>query len=327
MLLRSFHIPHLAFLIPLFSLHRPALAAQFAWMEGETPASANVKFQASGWGHQEFLSGQKWLQVSIDADKVEKELSADGALLEYRFHVQSAGSYEIWNRIGYEFVRSPFDWRIDDGAWARISPDQLTTDLMELQDWNEVAWLKMGSQRLSQGPHKLFIRLPKTKDDKGKTARVLYASDALCAHLGPWSPYSHYKPGEDWRDAKDREVAKKVFPAPSIPAGGGRATMSLAGQWAVCRYDEQTPGEVAAPISGMPAAPHWKAIAVPSDKMQIPELVMAHRLWYRTRLEVPATQVGRSFQILIPHNNLNTTRAVKGVGCGFKKKPVARFDN
>ena len=120
-----------------------AHAAAFAWMEGETPVTANVKFQAAGWGHQEFLSGQKWLQVSIDADKVDKELPAGGAVLEYRFQAPASGRYEIWNRIGYEFVRSPFEWRVDGGAWARVGPEQLTTDLMELQDWNEVAWLKM----------------------------------------------------------------------------------------------------------------------------------------------------------------------------------------
>src|SRR4051812_15830535 len=67
----------------------------FAWMEGEAPVSANVKFQAAGWGHQEFLSGQKWLQVSIDADKVEKELPAEGAVLEYRFQAPASGKYEI----------------------------------------------------------------------------------------------------------------------------------------------------------------------------------------------------------------------------------------
>ena len=42
-------------------------------------------------------------------------------------------------RVGYEFIRAPFRWRIDDGAWGHDGPDRLTTDLMSLQDWNEVA--------------------------------------------------------------------------------------------------------------------------------------------------------------------------------------------
>jgi len=316
----------LSTLVTLLSvLHGPARAESFAWMEAETPVSANVKFQAAGWGHQEFLSGQKWLQISIDADKVDKELPPGGALLEYRFQAPAPGRYEIWNRIGYEFVRSPFEWRVDGGTWARISPEQLTTDLMELQDWNEVAWFKMGEQPLSPGAHKLFIRLPKTMDDKGKPARVLYASDALCVHHGAWTPYSHYKPGEDWRDARDREAAKKVFEAPTVSAATSRVSMGLTGLWEVCRNDEQTPGEVAAPIKDFPVEPHWKAIAVPSDKMQKPELVMAHRLWYRTRLNVPVAVIGRSFQIVFPQNNLNTTVYVNKIFCGFNKNPYARF--
>ncbi|HLJ55646.1 MAG TPA: glycoside hydrolase family 2 TIM barrel-domain containing protein [Chthonomonadaceae bacterium] len=331
----------------------PSRADGFAWMEGEAPASANVKFQAAGWGHKEFLSGEKWLQISIEADKVDRELPAGGAVLEYRFQAPASGRYEIWNRIGYEFVRSPFEWRVDGGAWARIGAEQLTTDLMELQDWNEVAWLKMGDQPLAPGAHKLFIRLPKTLDDKGKTAKVLYASDALCVHLGRWSPYSHFKPGEDWRDARDRAAAHKVFqppdaaiarspgrPAPDTGRGGvqraraeahgdregrRRFQISLAGDWEVCRDDEQIPGEVATPMRGLPAAPHWRSIRVPSDKMQIPELVMAHRLWYRTRLEVPAALAGRSFRIVFPQNSLNTTVIVNGVPCGFDKNPLVHF--
>ena len=319
-------LPVLSLLAILLSaLSGSARADSFAWMEGESPTSANVKFQAAGWGHQEFLSGHKWLQVSVDAEKVDKELPAGGAVLEYHFQAPTSGKYEIWNRIGYEFVRSPFEWRVDGGAWARISPEQLTTDLMELQDWNEVAWLKMGEQPLTPGAHKLFIRLPKTTDDKGRTARVLYASDALCAHLGAWTPYSHYKPGEDWRDAQDREAAKKVFEAPKAAGAISRDSLSLNGLWEVCRNDEQMPGEVAAPIKDFPAEPRWKAIAVPSDKMQKPELVMAHRLWYRTRLNVPAADAGRSFQLVFPQNNLNTTVYVNRVYCGFNKNPYARF--
>ena len=50
--------------------------------------------------------------------KIDKELSGDGALLTYDFNAPSQAGYEVWNRIGYEFVRSPFQWRID-GARGR----------------------------------------------------------------------------------------------------------------------------------------------------------------------------------------------------------------
>jgi beta-galactosidase len=43
-------------------------------------------------------------------------------------------------------VRSPFEWRVDGGAWKKSSPDDLTTDLMPRAEWTEVAWLKLGER-------------------------------------------------------------------------------------------------------------------------------------------------------------------------------------
>jgi len=108
---------------------------------GRNTGTANVKFQASGWGIRVPV-GQKWLQISIDADKVDKELPAE-ALCSIPVPGSSRGSYEIWNRIGYEFVRSPFECELTT-AHVQDHTGPADTDLMELQDWNEVAWLKMG---------------------------------------------------------------------------------------------------------------------------------------------------------------------------------------
>jgi hypothetical protein len=36
--------------------------------------------------------------------------------------------------------------------------------------------------------------------------------------------------------------------------------------WEVTRFDEDLPGEVAAPIQEFPVQPHWKAIPVPSTR-------------------------------------------------------------
>ena len=128
-----------------------------------------------------------------------------------------------------------------------------------------------------------------------------------------------------------------MFALPAPPMGeqaphARRVTLPLNGQWEICRHDEDLPGDVAAPIDlkDFPAEPHWSAIAVPGDKNALrPDLVMAHRVWYRTRLDVPAAYLnqgaGRSFQIVFPQNNLNTTVYVNGVYCGFNKNPYARF--
>ncbi len=297
----------------------------FVWMEGEAAKTNDVKLNLSGWGHTEFLSEGKWLYISVDADKVEKEIPAGGAVLTYPFQVGQAGEYEIWNRIGFEFVRSPFEWRMDTGNWSTVNPEELTTDLMELQDWTEVAWLKMGMKTLTAGAHTLEIRLPITKDEKGKTARVLYASDALCLTKGTFHPNSKFKPDADYRTDTDREAAKQVFVMPDPFSSSSRLTLPLKGLWEICRNDEQMPGEVAAPIKDFPQQPHWYGIAVPGDKMARPELVMAHRVWYRTHVRLPASVAGRSFQLIFPQNNLNTTVYVNGVYCGFNKNPFARF--
>jgi beta-galactosidase len=72
-----------------------------------------LKLNASGWGNTQFLSQGKWVSINIDADKIANELPASGGLLSYKFTLQNASKHEIWNRVGYEFVRSPFEWRVD----------------------------------------------------------------------------------------------------------------------------------------------------------------------------------------------------------------------
>ncbi len=68
-----------------------------------------MKPNLAGWGNKQFLSGEKWLHLSIDADKVDKELPAEGALSRYDFAIKSQKDHEVWARIGFEFARSPFD--------------------------------------------------------------------------------------------------------------------------------------------------------------------------------------------------------------------------
>ena len=257
--------------------------------------------------------------------KWRREVPAGGALLKYPFQIAQAGDYEVWNRIGYEFVRSPFEWRVDSGAWSVVKPDDLTSDLMELSDWTEVAWIKMGLSLLQPGAHTLEIRLPITKDEKGKTARILYASDALCLSLGAFHPNSKFKPDADYRSALDREAAQKVFEMPEARAAAERIALPLNGAWEICRNDEQKPGEVAAPITDFPQTPALVRHRGAGGQDGAPEWVMAHRVWYRTHVRIPADAAGRSFHLDFPQNNLNTTVYVNGVYCGFNKNPFARF--
>jgi len=310
----------------LASLPLDALvAADFVWIEGEQPTSINVELHAAGWGNQHYLSDEKWLSLSFEADRVDQDVPADGVLVSYEFTLDARRDYQIWSRIGFEFARSPFDWRMDDGPWSRVEPDQLTTDLMEIAFWCEVAWLQLGTQELDAGRHVLEIRLPRTKNEKDETNRILHACDAICIHAGEFHPNSKFKPDQSGRDQRDEAASKTVFPIPPR-SGSDRVTVSLAGLWEVCRHDEQRPGKVDEPIRDLPTHPVWKAIDVPGDKNTLrPDLLFAHRLWYRTRLEVPNDPRDNSWLLVFPANNLNTTVYVNGQLAGFDKNPFARI--
>jgi beta-galactosidase len=296
------------------------------WIEAENTASANLKIEAAGWGNSQFLSEGKWVNINITAEKVGADLPAAGGMLSYKFNLKTAGKHEIWNRVGFEFVRSPFEWRVDGGQWNKSSPDDLTVDLMPLAEWTEVAWLKLGERDLKAGNHTLDIRLAATKNEKGEAQKVLYASDAIVVSPGAFRPNGWHRPGQSGRTAADEAAAKNVFKVPAA-AGGARSEVKLKGQWEIARDDESLPKEIAVPIRSLPQNPLWKSIAVPSDKaISRPELTLAHRVWYRTQVEVPAGMAGRSFFINFPKNNLNTTIYVNGQLCGFENQPFVNFD-
>jgi len=305
---------------------RPAAAASFVWVEGEQPKACNLTPDVNGSGRPTLLSGGKWLTLHMDAAEAEKQLPAEGALVTYAFKAEQGGKHHLWARVGYEFARSAFDWRIDNGDWTNVKSDDLTTDLTELSFFTEVAWLNLGQRDLAAGDHTFEIRIPKRTDAKGKSERLLLGLDALCFTTAEFLPNGPFKPGEDWRTEQDKQAAKTVFTLPDAPADGVQAGLPLQGLWEICRDDEQLPKDVASPIAELPKSPFWKAIPVPGDKNKVrDDLVFAHRLWYRTKVTVPASQKGRSFYLIFPQNNLNTTVYVNGVLCGFNKHPFVRF--
>ncbi len=288
----------------------------YIWLESETPTAKSGLTELNAWPH-EYFSGQ-WLHVSLEADKVKDAVQGDAVTLKYDFQAEKAGAYELWNRVGLEYVRSPFDWRLDGGDWKTASPEDLTVDLMEIGFWCEIAWLKLGDVNLSQGGHTLEIRLPK-QDAEGKPQRILYASDCICFYQGKFEPYSKYKPDEDHRTDADRAAATRT-----MKMKGNQ--IPLSGIWEICRSDEMLPEPVAQPISSLPNTERWSAIQVPGDKNTLrPDLQFAHRVWYRTRLELSEKEAKNAFYITFPQNNLNTTVYVNGQLCGFNKNPYAKF--
>lgn len=304
-----------------------AAPTPYVWVEGEHPASANFKWTEGGSSHPEWLSGAHWLTVAVDADKVASAVPADGGMLTYTLAAPEHRKYELWARLGFETARSPFDWKIDAGDWQSVTGDALTTDEMELDFFAEVAWLKLADVQLSGGDHTLTIRLRPRRNKEGKYERLLFGLDAICLSAGPFQPHSRYKPAEVWRTPRDEEAARHVFVLPQAQAEGGRSSVDLSGLWEIARDDEELPKDVGEPIKALPEKPLWSAIAVPGDRDELrPDLLFAHRFWYRTRVNVPASDAGQSFFLTFPQNCLNTTVYVNGVLCGFNNNPYVHFD-
>ncbi len=320
-----FHLLVLGLALALgLTLCSHAATPAFVWLEGEA-AQTTFKPNIGDWGRPQFLSSGNWLHISVEEGQVQKMVPDEGILLDYPFDSPKAGRYEVWNRVGFEFARSAFEWRLDERPWQQALPDELTTDLMEMGYWSEVAWLKLGVEDLALGGHRLQIRLPKTKNKDGQWQRILYASDAICLYEGRFQPNSKFRPDESGREAADEAASKAVFQLPEAKASE-RANVKLGGVWEIARDDEQLPGEVAAPIPELPQHSVWRAISVPGDKNTLrKDLIFAHRVWYRTRVAVPAAMAGRAFYVDFPCNNLNTTIYVNGVYCSFEKNPFARF--
>ena len=337
-------------ILPALLTAGAALAAEAGnpgaiWMEGEKPTRANVKFRAAGWGKAEILSEGKWLHLSMSLEQMAKGLPKDGALLEYDFTVARAGKHEVWNRIGLEFARSAFEWRIDGGAWRTVTRRELTTDLMELDFWCEAGWLRMGTADLARGKHTIQIRhrrpfketRTRKKGPDGKEIevvekkpdRIAYASDALCVFPGEFRPNGKFKPGEAWQSDDDKKAAEHVFDIQPAARPEQRIETSLKGLWQVCRYDEQEVHDRTEPTRTLPdaAKAYWMSIPVPGDKYTVkPHLTFCHRFVYRTRVRVPAGLKGRGFFLRLPSINMIASVFVNGRYCGGSKAMCALWD-
>jgi hypothetical protein len=205
-------IRHRTFVWAAFLLSISAARGQDCiWLEGEEPTTKNVEVKAEGWGRTELLSGGKWLFLQIDQEDLAKKLPKEGARLGYDFQVSSGGNYEVWSRIGWEGIRAPFDWRIDQGPWGSVKPDYPTTDHVDLATWCPLGWMKLGQTNVAAGKHTFEFRLsPWSKQENGKDVaqRIMFACDATCLTRGPFRANGKHRPGEDWQDATDKQAAR-----------------------------------------------------------------------------------------------------------------------
>src|SRR5262249_4401304 len=125
----------------LFAGTAAADPVPFVWIEAESPSESSPKLAPAGAGHPEWLSGGKWLFLIVEPKDQAAQLPKGEATFKYTFTLPADGNYEVWHRVGMEYVRSPFEWRIDDGGFGRVEPKEpvfQTIDLMELSTWTEI---------------------------------------------------------------------------------------------------------------------------------------------------------------------------------------------
>lgn len=302
--------------IALFLICQTFAEFTYIWKEAEKPDHTNFDIHIASGPKGDVLSDGKWLMQTLTADEVKAGKLGKGLEFAYDFNVEKEGLYRFWIRIGYEFARSPIYWKIDNGEWAEISPFDLSQNLIGLSAWCEIGWLNPAELMLTSGKHRLHLKADKPSDD----GRFLLAIDAFAFVQGNWKPESKLKPNEEPNSELDIQAKNNIFylkPEKNITK---RAELSLDGVWQICRYDDpnmdNSPYD---PVIDIPDNPIWRGIKVPSDIKSVPELDLAHRVWYRCRIDIPRDFQGRSFVLNFNGTNWITSVVVNGKMVGNHK--------
>ncbi len=314
------------------------------WIEGEALTGANrlkqvagvekrkdkgKGYTCSGWGNLNVFAAGKMLHTMLSPAEVDKFLPEEGLIFSYDFTVKTAGRQHVWARIGWEFVRSDFDWRIDQGEWLTCSHMSPTTNVQPIQTWNELGWIELGSPELTSGRHVLQFRLirRRVKDKKGraKTQRILFGLDCVCITPGEFQPDGKWRPGSDHRTGLDREAEKNVFKVNAGSNDAGRTRTVLNGLWTTAAWDERPLVDEKnrlGPVRKLPDLHklRWYAYKAPGDRnRQHPEMSFSHRYLLRTRLDVPATLKGRGFFLDVQRSNMIISVFLNGRFAGWTK--------
>ena len=196
----------------------------FAWIEGENPTSANFKYNAQD---HEMFSGGKRLHVGIAKSKVAQTVPAGGLNLKYALAAPTAGTYDLWLRVGFETIRAPIDWRVDGGAWQTLEATRPEVSLTEVWAWNGIGWCRAGTVKLAAGKHSLDIRVTKP----GSDGRLLLSLDCAAFVKGRWNPELALKPGQTYSRPPDREAAVKAYQFPAAAENSPSARPSSPPSW------------------------------------------------------------------------------------------------
>ncbi len=294
----------------------------FVWVEAEEFASTNLteddRWTSADRAH--LLSEDKWLAARLTGRALQN-VPPGGYTLTYDLNIPQTGTYDAWFRVGMEWIRAPFEWRIDDGPWRPGPADKPTTNVMELARWNEIAWLEQGQLQLRRGHATLTVRYTRSQPDRSD---IFIALDcfAFVPSEREWLPEGDLKPGESYDAEIDRQAAQQVFSLARSRAGGQRTEVELTGPWQVARWDDtnmdEHPWEPETRLPDMGRL-HWRGIEVPKSQWQVDGLNLAHRTVYRTRVRVPEGYQARGFKLHFSGTNWLVSVFVNGELAGTHK--------
>ena len=287
----------------------------FVWQEAENFSSTNLSEDDYWTGSERapLLSGDKLVAAVFKAEAA-KNRPEGGYVLQYELNVPQNDTYDLWMRVGMEWIRAPFEWRIDDGPWHEAPADKPTTNVMELERYNEIAWLDVGRVKLKQGGHNLTVRYDRVQPDRNDLWISLDCF-AFVPSSRNWTPEGDLKPGGRYENRIDRQAANKLYRLPEPDGGGSRSSVELSGLWQVARWDDTNMDEAPRqPETQLPDLDklRWRGVEVPKSQWNVDGLNLAHRTVYRTRVKVPGGYEDRGFKLHFSGTNWLVSVFVNG---------------
>ncbi len=247
-------------------------------------------------------------------------------LLLYKMKVPADGEYDVWFRAAFDYARTPFDWRIDEAEeWQKVAADLPSVNVMGRGTC--LSWIHAGEVNLSKGKHSLEIRY----ENLGRTGRSRFGMDCFALVQGAWVPEGMLKPGEVYTDPNTVEAAKKVYSFESTKTRPEiRQKLLLSGLWEVARYDDPDMDvDTFEAVKKLPSDDElvWRGVEVPSDLFtQRPDLTLAHRVLYRTKVRIPADFSMKGFHLHFDGSTFIVSVFVNGTYCGSRRSLLVPGD-
>ena len=301
------------------------LDSSFILIEAENPKTADFEFKTS---NREGISSGDVLNFILQKRQIDN-IPKNGLNLNYEVDVNKGGEFDLWFRVEFDYVRAPLEWRIDNGDWKEISGTNYTANLMQLSKWNTLSWAYAGKINLAVGKHSLDIKYSKL----GSDGRFLVGLDCIALVKNKWTPEGKFKPGENYSDPKTKAAAKKVYYFPKTQnLKSDRTDLLLTGLWEVARFDDPNMDiDTYLAIKEIPKDEEynlrWRGVDAPGDIFkQRPDMELAHRFFYRTKVFIPEDFKNKGFYLHFHGSTFIVSAFVNGKFCGSRRSLLVPGD-